>query len=379
MELVIIDYHQLGIDFLNYKNAEIIIASDLKEFYSKTREYIKQDYDLIISDEDPDGITSVIIYALSKNKTVNFKGDRTGLTKEQIQELKNQNIKKIIAFDWFALGKTALEEFEKIVYVSPRSSNLPNVNTSDIVYNAIPETGRFGRDISSIGTICDYTTEECQEKIKQTILEYQEIFPELINLAKENKLDRYNVYSIEGKETKFCELSLMFWAPFIIQGEQGNETLIKLVIGNRGFSIRDLFRGSSNLAVTYLRAVYLELKKIIEEETKNFEETKKEIGNLIFYQMKTHKPGLMSKFSSIITDKQQYGKVIAMKVKDEENKIIRYSLRTKKSMYKLGELAVKLGVGGGHENAAGLSIPIEREEWFENELIKAISPLSLQK
>ena len=169
----------------------------------------------------------------------------------------------------------------------------------------------------------------------------------------------------------------MFWAPFIIQGNLGNETLIKLITENRGFSIRDLFKGSSNMAVSYLRAVYLELKNLINEEKNNFYKNKKEIGNLIFYESKVDKGGFSSKFSSIIADEQQYGKVVVMK-SIKENKVY-YSLRTRKSLYKLGELLLKLEVGGGHEEAAGAIINIEKQEWFENELIKAISPLSLEK
>ena len=377
ISLTVIDHHPISIDISKLNNIKLITAKNIREFYSNAREYLKKDYDLAISDEDPDGITAVIIFSLSKNKKINFMGDRNGLKKEKIKEFEKSNIKRIITFDWFAFNYSDIEEFYEIIYINPRTSNLPNVNTSDIVYNALPETGRFGRDLSAIGTVCDYAVDNCKEKINSVILEYNDLFPELVELAKDNKLDRYNIYKIDNKETKFYDLSLMFWAPYIIQENQGNETLIKLIIENRGFSIRDLFKGSSNIAVSYLRAIYLELKNLINEEKKNFYENKKEIGNLTFYESKVNKKGFLSKFSSIMSDEQPYGKVIVIK-SVIENKLY-YSLRTKKAVYKLGELLSKLEVGGGHEVAAGAVIPIEKEEWFENELIKAISPLNLEK
>lgn len=377
MKLVVIDHHQLEVDITKFKNIKIVTAFNLSEFFSIAREYIKQDYDLVISDEDPDGITSAIIYALYKNKKINFKGDRKGLKKEDIYRLKDQGIKNILTLDWFPFSRSDLKEFNEIIFISPRSSNLRNVNTSDIIYNALPETGRFGRDLSAIGTVCDYLVENSYQKMKSVVLEYSDLFPELVVLANEENLDRYNIYKIDEKYTKFFDLSLMFWAPFIIQGEQGNETLIKLITENRGFSLRDLFKGSANMAVMYLTAVYKDLIKIIEEEKKSFDENKKEIGSLIFYEVKANRPGFMSKFSSIICDNIAYGKVIAMKVRDTEKGVIRYSLRTKKSVYNLGRILTILDVGGGHEEAAGGTIPIDKEEWLDQELVKAISPLSL--
>ena len=40
------------------------------EVTRKVKEFLVEDYDLAISDEDPDGITSVIIYCLYKNKEI---------------------------------------------------------------------------------------------------------------------------------------------------------------------------------------------------------------------------------------------------------------------------------------------------------------------
>ncbi|MBS3151983.1 hypothetical protein J4230_01090 [Candidatus Woesearchaeota archaeon] len=373
MKLVIVDHHQLSVEFDKFNNVRVITAHNLEEFYKIVRIYLVEDYDLIISDEDPDGITSVIIYGLYHKKIPNFKGNRNGLKKEQIDELRKNNIQKILAFDWYAIQYTDLTQFDEIIYLSPRSSNLTNVNTSDIVYMALPETVKFGRDISAIGTVCDYLVDNCRNKINSVVLDYRNLFPELINLVKENKLDRYNIYYAGNKKTKFFDLSLMFWAPFIIEEETGNESLIKLILENKEFRFEELINGSENPSVKYLNKNYLTLSNLIDEERKNFDKYKKVVGNVVFYNVRMHKSGFMSKFSSIMLDESEYGIVIAMRGKDINKNVIKYSLRTKKADYNLGNILIKLGVGGGHETAAGCFVPFDKEEWFENELIKTIN------
>ncbi len=373
MELVVIDHHQLQVDLTKLDNTKIILASNLEEFYQKARIYIKEDYDLVISDEDPDGITSVIIYNLYKNKKINFLGNRNGLKKEDINLLKEKGIKSIIAFDWFPFNYSDLNDFDKIIYISPRSSNLGNINTSDTVYQALPETGKFGRDISTIGTVCDYLVDNCKEKINSVVLDYKGLFPELINLAEENKLDRYNVYKINNANTKFFDLSLMLWAPFILEGQEGNNKLIELITQNQIFTLNELFNNSNNPTVIYLQRLWKKLENLLKQEEENFNLNKRVIGKLIFYEVKTNKPGFMSKFSSIISDKYPNGEVIVMRTRNENKGIFSHSLRTKIGNYNLGKLMIKLGVGGGHEEAAGANVKIEKEEWFEKELIKEIN------
>ena len=266
-----------------------------------------------------------------------------------------------------------MQGFDKIIYISPRSSGLLDINTSDIVYKALPETGIFGRDISTIGTICDYKVDNCREKINSVVLDYKELFPELIGLAVENKLDKYNVYEINNKKTNFYKLSLMFWAPFILEEQAGNDKLIDLINNNQSFTLVELFDNSQNPTVNYLQSLWKELDYLMGEEEKNFDLNKRIVGKVIFYEVKTHKPGFMSKFSSIMSDRFGNGEVIVMKALNIEKKTYRHSIRTKTGKYNLGEIMIKLGVGGGHEQAAGATVPQEKEEWFENELLKEIN------
>ena len=374
MRLVVIDHHQTEFEKLkNSKNVEIVYASSMQDFYQKTREYLKEDYDLTISDEDPDGITSVIIYSLFKNKILNFKGNRSGLNQEQVKEMEDKGLKNVVALDWFPFNYIDLKLFSKIVYLNPRINNLPNVNTSEIIYQSLPETGKFGRDLSAIGTVCDYLVDYCQDKMNEVVLEYKELFPELEELALNGKLNRYNIYETNNKNTKFFDLSLMLWAPFILEGEEGNDKLVKLAMENRNFTLRDLCLGSENPAVSYLRSLHSDLVNKISEEKDNFNKNKKVINNLVLYEMMHHANGFMSKFSSIIADEAGQETIITMKGKNPEKPIIKYSLRTRSNKHNLGKILKELNVGGGHENAAGANVPLEKEEWFENELIKKLT------
>ena len=166
LNLVLVDHHDTNVD-LSRENIEVIKAENLVDFYKKVRNYLEKDYDLIVSDEDPDGITSVIIYSLFKDKLVNFEGNRKGIKKEDLSSLKTKGVSTILAFDWFALCYSDLEIFDKIIYLNPKSSNLINVNTSEIIYRALPETEKLGRDISTIGTVCDYLVDTSKEKFKE--------------------------------------------------------------------------------------------------------------------------------------------------------------------------------------------------------------------
>ena len=360
--LVSVDHHITHIDF-SRKNIEVVKVNNLEEFYKKVREFLLKDYDLIISDEDPDGITSVIIYYLFKKKTVNFEGNRKGLNNEDLKRFETLGIKFILSFDWFALNTSDLDIFEKIIYLNPINSNLINVNTSEITYRSLPETKKIGRDISVIGTICDYLVDNCKDKFKEFIEDYKDLFSELVDLVKEGKLDRYNAYSFNGNKTLFYDLSLMFWAPFIIEGDEGNKKLIDIVVNNKNFNIRNLLNENN-----YLREMLIQLNSLIENEKENFYKNRKVIGNLNFYNLTTHKNGFTSKFSSIIADELPKNLIVVMK--DNSSDKIKYSLRTRSNDYNLGKTLADLNVGGGHVKAAGCVIDINKEEWFENELMK---------
>jgi len=369
LNLVLVDHHDTNVD-LSRENIEVIKAKNLVDFYKKVRNYLEKDYDLIVSDEDPDGITSVIIYSLFKDKLVNFEGNRKGIKKEDLSSLKTKGVSTILAFDWFALCYSDLEIFDKIIYLNPKSSNLINVNTSEIIYRALPETEKLGRDISTIGTVCDYLVDTSKEKFKEFIEDYKELFPELLELARQNKLDRYNAYNVNGKNTKLYDLSLMFWAPFIIESDEGNKKLINSIIKEKKLDIKSLLDKNNS---HYLINMYKELLSLITNEKNNFYSKSKIIDDkFYFYEPITHKNGFMSKFSSIITDELPKDKVIIMKSKSDNGKL-KYSLRTRENKYQLGKILNSLGVGGGHDEAAGCIINQEKEEWFESELIKLIN------
>ncbi|MEK6947754.1 MAG: DHH family phosphoesterase [Nanoarchaeota archaeon] len=371
MDLVIVDHHDINVN-LSHPNIETVKAQDLSDFYSKVRSYLVKDYDLVISDEDPDGITSVMVYCLFKGKFVNFKGNRSGLKKNDVQDLESNGIHTILAFDWFPLEFTDLSAFDKIIYLNPQKSGLINVNTSEIVYQSLPETGKKGRDISAVGSICDYLILNCPVKFKEFLLDYNDLFNENYTLLMENKLNQNNVLTFEGKNTKLYDLSLMFWAPFIINGEDGNNDIIKYVIEDKDFNIRNLFTESDSSSANKIKNSYNELLGIIDEEKKSFYNERTLLGDISFYYPKTHRAGFMSKFSSIIADELPEKSLVVIRSLSNDKSTMKYSLRTIYN-YGLGKLLVELGVGGGHDKAAGCVIPKDKQEWFEAELVSRIS------
>jgi len=207
--------------------------------------------------------------------------------------------------------------------------------------------------------------------VKQIVTQF-----ELSNLIRKCKL--FNKVKL-APSTRLVLESLVYHYPNIkvniktIEEETGNESLIKLILENKEFRFEELINGSENPSVKYLNKNYLTLSNLIDEERKNFDKYKKVVGNVVFYNVRMHKSGFMSKFSSIMLDESEYGIVIAMRGKDINKNVIKYSLRTKKADYNLGNILIKLGVGGGHETAAGCFVPFDKEEWFENELIKTIN------
>ncbi len=375
VRLVLIDHHTGSLNLDKYNNITIIKTDSLDFFYEIVSKHLDDNYDLIISDEDPDGITSAILYLIGKNKNIKFLGNRSGLSSTSLADLEKEGINNIIAFDWFPINFSEIQAFSEIIILNPVMSGLLNVNTSEIVYKSLALDNDFLRDISAIGTLCDYLIDTAPEKFKEFIQAYKDVFPEVYELSLKHELDRYNAYRINGSYTKLFDISLMFWAPYILEGQDGNNKLINLIVKNQNFTMADLIFGSDNLAVIYLRGLFINILTLINLERENFNKEVKIIGNIYLYNPKNNNQGLMSKFSSIICDEvsEKNPKAVIV-IKGINNFNVKYSLRTQFSNYNLGSLLKEITeTGGGHSNAAGVILSKDKIEDFENKLFNIIN------
>ena len=375
VRLVLIDHH-IGVGKLErYDNVTIIKTDSLDFFYDITGKYLDDDYDMIISDEDPDGVTSAILYLLGKNKNIKFVGNRSGLSSTSLADLEKQGVTNILALDWFPINFSEIQAFSEVIILNPVMSGLVNVNTSEIVYRSLFTDNEFLRDISVVGTLCDYLVDTSKEKFNDFMNSYKDVFPELYEVSFRHELDRYNAYRLNGSYTKLFDISLMFWAPFIIDGQEGNNKIIDLIIKNPNFTMADLIYGSDNLAVVYLRELFIKLLTLINFERENFYKEVKIIGNVYLYSPKNYAQGLMSKFSSIISDEVSEKNPMAVVImKGLSNNNAKYSLRTSHADYNLGKVLNTITEnGGGHPTAAGVNLSLDKVEDFENKLFGIIN------
>jgi len=368
VKLVVVDHHEGEKEFYSkHGNVNIIEGGTVEEFYEKSKEYVNKDFDLIVTDQDPDGLCSALVYFLN-NRKGKFKCTRKAFTKEDVEKWKEEGIKEILALDFWPLKYSELEAFEEIIIINPQIVGLPNINSSELVYRMLPSRDFFARDISTIGTVCDYQVETAKEKVYETIREYKGLFPTLMPLVEEDKLDSYNIWN-----SNFKILCDMFWAPYILKGEEGGEELIRKIQAFIPFTFTELLGWSNNNGTQYLKALGKELGEVFAKEKEHFEKTKREEGEFIFYESNSHKR-ITSKFSSILSEENP-DKIIVMRSKTEDGSY-KYSLRRRKQEVALNKAAEKacLGLGcqgGGHEEAAGV-LDVRNPEEFERNLMEEV-------
>ena len=70
--LVVVDHHQVNEELAQLPNAEVVRGASLEEFYKNAHGILDKDFDLVLSDQDPDGMTSVLVYYLNRLGKRNF-------------------------------------------------------------------------------------------------------------------------------------------------------------------------------------------------------------------------------------------------------------------------------------------------------------------
>lgn len=368
VKLVVIDHHEAEKELFSQKpNVQILHSTSLEEFYKSSQQFLEKDFDLVITDNDPDGLCSALVYFLN-NKKGKFRCSRKPFTKEDVEKLKEEGINTVLALDFWPLKYSDLDAFEEIRILNPQLTDLPNISSAELTYRMLPSRDSFVRDISCIGTVCDYRVENAQDTLKEVITAYKGLFPTLIPLLEEGKLDSHNIWN-----SNFKQLTDMFWAPYILKGEEGGEELIRKMQAFIPFTYTELLGLSNNNGVQYLKGMGKELKEVFDKEQESFEKNKKEEGVFIFYQSNSHKR-ITSKFSSMLCNDHP-NKIIVMK-SESENGTYKYSLRRREVEIDLNEAAEKacLGLGcqgGGHKQAAGVT-NVRNSQEFERNLMEEV-------
>ncbi len=370
--LTVIDHHQNDTEFLKkFKNITLIKGSTVEEFYKNARDTVNRDFDLVVSDSDPDGATSAGIYYLNRKIKPHFKCMRDPLTPALLKELESQGIKSILTLDYFSWIYSSLDYFDQVIIINPVLVNLPNINTSELTYQILPLRDTFSRDISTLGTVCDYRIDTAFEKIKATILDYPDLFPALLILLEQGKLDKYTIW-----DSAFQELTDALWAPYILKGDQGTQELVYKILQNGPFTFRELLGSSSNETVHYLQEHLKKYQQILRKELEIFEKIKKIEGIFLTYQIQNPEVKFTSKFSSLVCNKYP-DKVVILKSKSTDG-TYKYSLRRRTLNLNLGliarEVVTFLGYpqAGGHPEAAGAAF-IPDAEKFEKHLKEKIT------
>ncbi|MBD3319142.1 hypothetical protein GF342_04505 [Candidatus Woesearchaeota archaeon] len=361
--LVVVDHHRS--DFIDKEKVSVPTFETEEEFVETLRQYLDCDYDMILADADVDGYTSAIIYALDRKlRDPAFKCFRVPITREHLDIFEKNGVQTIIALDWFPLYGTDVSLFENVVLLNPRFSKLfENCSCSELIYRATKHKTPFMRDINAVGVVSDYGFASGMQTILQTVNSYNSLFLPLVELGEQNKINRYNVY-----QSKFKQLSEIFWAPYIINGEEGVQEIVQLIVNNEAFTYWDVFNYAHHPAIHYLRRAYHHYQQMVEEEEKHFAIRKKEFDHVIIYEPKTSSPGFISKYSSELTNRYS-GKVFLLKIKI--NSKTKYSARQRGLLLDLGRLFEELGIGGGHPAAAGGMT--EDPEGFEKAFIEKVN------
>ncbi|GEM_PF-5293158 len=374
MELIVVNHHQSSHDFSQLPNARVIKGRTVKEFYRNAKEVLDQDVDMVISDQDPDGLTSIIVYGL-QHKIKNIRCTRNVLTKEDVQRLEADGIEKILALDWYPFRTSALDAFEKVYFIIPQYSGLPNVNSSEIVFQSLDPENSFARDMSAIGTVCDYLVETAMEKIVTVVHNYPTLFFDLLPLLKENEITRYNVF-----ESRFKELSYMFWAPFVLEGEEGCVKFLQVITSSPPFGLDELFLESPHPAVNYLQKGLDKLQALFNEELQHFEAEKKTMGDVIVYQPKSE-GNITAFFANNITNSYA-DNILMIKTPNKENpQKWKYSIRRRNLDINIGLVLEEMQAGetrGGHPEAAGVT-GVKDTDKFEYDFLKRIESMRLRE
>lgn len=203
--------------------------------------------------------------------------------------------------------------------------------------------------IASIGIISDYAFEEC----KGLLNECKRLFPEVLK----TKLDDNNIF-----DSKLGEISQIISSAITLKGFKGAKYSLKILSGCKSY---DDFIKNKKLS-GWNKIVKNEIDTLVKE----FEKNKISIGKILKFNV-VSKLNISSVLASILARKYPDNIILLVKKSDSGYKI---SIRSQKPPKNLGSLvkesAEGIGMGGGHERAAGAFV----NDWkkFEHRFLEKI-------
>jgi len=359
----------------------------------------------LFSDADPDGTISAAIFGIyrkANGKRFDEKGmklTRKVINAEDVQKVKAEGYNEIAGLDFWQIydSTEAIAEIErerahfknvKIMdhHPSPKelSSDVVQVvnpylksertfkNMTELLYGAVRDefksekVRKYARDLNAIGIMADYCADGGQETLAEVVNDYKDIFPQL-----KKKLDENHKISQEDLvASDFSRFSEMFYAPYIVtRGDAGVSELVKLCVDGGPFTLRELLNDASSThpAIRAMSRAYDECNADVGKSLDGFK-SKAEFhdeSHTAFYS-----PELKYwRATSLLSNKtvnQNPEWIIGIKLSGY-NGVTAYDFRNRSyDDVPLGDIFKKMGIGGGHEKAAGCRLETSREKYFEH-------------
>jgi hypothetical protein len=361
--LICIDDHKS--DFINEEKVEVPRFRNREEFQAAVKEHLSKPYDLIISDANPDGYISSILYGRTQ-PNAQYKCFRMPITKDLVEILERNNVYTIVAFDWFPLYGSDPELFDRVILINPAYSDLgEQVSVSEIIHKAIGTKDQYMTDIGAIGTVCSGRLTGNKEILTKTIQAHQELLGPLLEKAESGKLNSYHIM-----HSLFKQLGELFWAPYLMYGEQGVQELVTLCTTSKEFTYEDLFNYTHHPVVKYLQGCWHLFQEQFRADQKGFKEEVTTHQNVLIYEPKHTQPGFLQKFGKQLANTNP-GKIILLKTRIDGK--TKYGAQATGLLLDLGKVFEDMNIGGGHPESAGALVT--DPELFEGEFLRRVDKI----
>lgn len=227
---------------------------------------------------------------------------------------------------------------ENIVHINPRFENKSIYQpTSYLVYNLLSDLGYMVQKhmwVAAIGVISDYAIHDCNQFLE----DYRQRFKDLVD----TDLDESIIDSKTGHAAKL--ISAAITAKGLTGAKYALETLVKAP---------DFYSFVSDIR---LGDMYESVKNEVDAILKDFEKNKKTENRIIFYEVQSPL-NIVSLISSILAKTYPENIITIYKKSAGGWKI---SARWQHAAFDIGDIIKKaaegIGMGGGHERAAGAMV-----------------------
>ncbi|MFC1562403.1 DHH family phosphoesterase, partial [candidate division KSB1 bacterium] len=358
--LTLIDHHQIpDPDFIHNPKVTVVFGYDHDNYFENIKPHINKQFDYVFMDENPDAMIAATLYLRSREIRPQFKCLPRALNENDFNRLKKAGLNHIVFFNNLWAYDSAIDEVDTVFLINPHESGLQNISASHLLYESIPDTSNFTRDLAGVAAVMDYTMDEAFDLIVDIVSSYPDTFADLAEMIKNITLNKYNV-----GDSVFGEITSMFRAPSILYGVKGVDNVVQSLVENPPFTLQELLNGTDNSSVQYLLSCAEKYKEIFDQEMALFEEEKEAQDRVIIYAPHYKSQNFVREFSNRIKDKNIHS-IIMIKTPTDDNRT-KYSIRRGELKIDLGAVLSDMGVGGGNPFAAGCTVsdPVSFEKEF---------------